>query len=102
MNSLTIRRYLPADHAAVVELHVLALQQVGAYAGRGPWDAGLDDIARVYLNNGGEFLVGEVPGRLVAMGALRRTAADKAEVKRMRVHPDSQGRARSPPPPQPV
>ncbi len=38
---LTIRRYTPADQAAVESLHVFAMQQVGAYLGRVLWD---DDI----------------------------------------------------------
>jgi GNAT superfamily N-acetyltransferase len=92
MSRLTIRRYLPSDKAAVQELHVLALERVGAHAGPGSWNDDLEDIEGVYLNSGGEFLVGEVGGRVVAMGALRRTSEARAEVKRMRVHPDLQGR----------
>jgi N-acetylglutamate synthase-like GNAT family acetyltransferase len=44
----------------------------------------------VYLKNQGEFLVGVCEGRIVAMGALRRTTNERAEIKRMRVHPDFQ------------
>ncbi len=43
-----------------------------------------------YLDNGGEFLVGTLQDRVVAMGALRRTDPDRAEIKRMRVHADFQ------------
>jgi GNAT superfamily N-acetyltransferase len=89
---LTLRRYTPTDQAAVEALHVFALQQTGAYLGRGPWDDDIYAIEDVYLNNQGEFLIGECDGRLVAMGALRRTDAERAEIKRMRVHPDYQGR----------
>ncbi len=91
MSHLTIRQYMPSDHAAVAELHVCALRQVGIHAQRGRWDADLDNIEAVYLN-AGEFLVGELDGRVVAMGALRRTSEERAEVKRMRVSPDCQGR----------
>lgn len=49
-------------------------------------------IEAAYLEDGGEFLVGTLDGRIVAMGALRKTSADRAEVKRMRVHPDFQRR----------
>ena len=89
---LTIRRYAPADRAAVEYLHVFALQQAGAYLGRGPWDDDLYAIEEVYLNDGGDFLVGEYEGVLVAMGALRRTSPTRAEIKRMRVHPAYQRR----------
>jgi GNAT superfamily N-acetyltransferase len=90
---MEIRRYQEADCDQVYALHVQALQQTGAYLGAGPWDADLADIPGVYREHGGEFLVGtEEDGRIVAMGALRRTDADCAEIKRMRVQPDRQGR----------
>jgi GNAT superfamily N-acetyltransferase len=87
---LHIRRYEPQDHDEVWDLHNLALWQVGAHAGNGPYDDDLHDIESVYLNNGGEFLVGLLDSEIVAMGAIRRITHDKAEVKRMRVHPDHQ------------
>ena len=89
--TLHIRRYESRDHDQVWELHNVALWQVGAHAGNGPWDEDLHRIEQVYLNDG-EFLVGEVDGGIVAMGALRRSGEDSAEIKRMRVHPDHQRR----------
>ena len=88
----TLRRYTPADQEAVEQLHVHAIQQVGAYLGRGPWDDDIYAIEEMYLNNQGEFLIGEWDGVFMAMGALRRTSPERAEIKRMRVHPDYQGR----------
>lgn len=88
---LTVRRYQPGDDAAVYDLHVRALQHVNANL-PGPWDADLTDIPAAYLHNGGEFLVGVADGRVVAMGAFRRTDAQRAELKRMRVDPAYQGR----------
>jgi GNAT superfamily N-acetyltransferase len=73
-------------------LHNEALNEVGAHLGSGPWDDDLDDIEGVYLESGGEFLVGELEGEVVAMGAIRRISPDAAEVKRMRVRPGLQGR----------
>jgi len=73
-------------------LHVHAIQQTGAYLGRGPWDDDVYAIEEVYLKNRGEFLIGECDGLFVAMGALKRTSPERAEIKRMRVHPDYQGR----------
>jgi GNAT superfamily N-acetyltransferase len=46
----------------------------------------------VYFQDQGEFLVGVCEGRIVAMGAFRRTTNERAEIKRMRVHADFQGR----------
>ena len=88
---LTIRRYQPSDHAAVCELHKAALVAAGAFA-PGARDDDLNQIEAVYLNSGGDFLVGTLQDCVVAMGALRRTGPDQAEIKRMRVHPDFQRR----------
>ena len=88
----TLRRYEPADREAVEHLHVYAIQQMGAYLGRGPWDDDVYAIEETYLQNQGEFLIGECDGEFVAMGAFRRTGPGRAEIKRMRVHPDYQGR----------
>jgi GNAT superfamily N-acetyltransferase len=88
---LTIRRYQPSDHAAVCELHKTALLAAGAYS-NSAGDPDLNQIEAVYLDNAGEFLVGTLQDRVVAMGALRRTSPDRAEIKRMRVHTDFQRR----------
>ena len=87
-----IRRYRPSDKRAVRRLHDDALNEVGTHLGAGPWDEDLDDIEGVYLDSGGEFLVGILEGEVVAMGAIRRVSPDAAEVKRMRVRPGLQGR----------
>jgi GNAT superfamily N-acetyltransferase len=68
------------------------MQQTGAYLGRGPWDDDVYAIEEAYLKNGGEFLIGECDGLFVAMGALKRTSPQRAEIKRMRVSPEYQGR----------
>ena len=87
-----IRRYQAGDHGAVWELHNLALGNTGALIGNGPWDDDFQHIETVYLTSGGEFLVGELDGRIVVMGALKPAGPERADVKRMRVHPDFQRR----------
>jgi ribosomal protein S18 acetylase RimI-like enzyme len=87
-----MRRYCDADHDEVWALHNIALIQVGAHPGNGSWDDDLHAIGAVYLESGGEFLVGEYDGALVAMGALLRLSPTSAEIKRMRVHPTYQRR----------
>ena len=89
---LEIRRYQPADHDEVWKLHVLGLQHVGAYLGAGPWDDDLHHIEDIYLRDRGEFLIGTIDERMMAMGAFRSRSDERAEIKRMRVHPDFQGR----------
>ena len=89
---MEIRRYQASDHDAVWDLHNVALNEVGAHAGNGPWDDDLHRIEAEYLDAGGEFYVGVLDGRIVAMGALKRLTDTKAEICRMRVHPDVQRR----------
>ena len=83
---MNIRLYRDTDYDAVWELHILALQDTGAYLGPGPWEDDLHHILEVYLDKG-VFLVGEVDGQIVAMGAFRKISDERAEIKRMRVHP---------------
>lgn len=91
--ALDIRRYRPEDADEVRSLHRRAIEEVGAYAEElsDYLDRDLDDIEGSYLENGGEFLVGKLDGKVVAMGALRRISDFEAEVKRMRVEPEFQG-----------
>jgi ribosomal protein S18 acetylase RimI-like enzyme len=87
---LNIRRYQPSDHDAVLNLHKTALLAAGAYIHNSPFDVDLGQIEAVYLNGHGEFLIGTLQDRVVAMGALRRTDPARAEIRRMRVHTDFQ------------
>ena len=89
---MEVRRYRPSDHDSVWELHNVALNEVGAHAGNGPWDDDLHRIEGEYIEAGGEFYVGSIDGGIVAMGALKRLSDDCAEICRMRVHPDFQRR----------
>lgn len=99
---LRVRRYRPEDADRVRELHEAAMREVGAYV-EGVPEADLADVEASYLDAGGEFLVGETEGRIVAMGAFRpvegyltelvRDLDDRAaEVTRMRVDPAHQRR----------
>ncbi len=89
--AIAIRRYRPGDREAVRNLHDVALNDVGAHLGTGPWDADLDAVESVYLEDGGEFLVGVLGGEVVGMGALRRDPDGRAWITRMRVSPRLQG-----------
>jgi GNAT superfamily N-acetyltransferase len=89
---LKIRRFDPSDRDEVLRLHIEGLRTTGADAGVGPWDDDLKQIDESYVLSGGDFLVGTVDGKVVAMGALRRLSQQVAEVKRMRVTADFQRR----------
>jgi GNAT superfamily N-acetyltransferase len=86
---LVLKRYEASDLQAVWALHQHASQVAGVPTPE-PYFSDLNDIAAAFLNNGGEFVVGEYDGHIVAMGGLKRTACDRAEITRMRVHPDFQ------------
>ncbi len=82
---LEVRRFQDADAAAIWELHRSARDD--GQLNNGPRDEDLRAIRAFYLDDGGEFLIGELEGRLVAMGALRHVTGSVAEVKRIGVHP---------------
>ena len=90
MKTLTIRRYEKRDLQEVKTLHRIALESTGAYLESGKWDRDLDKIEDVYINPGGEFIVGLMNGKIITMGALKKISDDTAELKRMRVHPKFQ------------
>ncbi|NDU76756.1 GNAT family N-acetyltransferase [Actinomadura sp. DSM 109109] len=70
---LLIRRYRAADHGTVLALHQQGLAQVGLRPGDGVYyDHDFFQMEAIYLRNDGEFLVGELDRRIVAMGGLRR------------------------------
>ncbi|QKY19284.1 GNAT family N-acetyltransferase [Halolamina sp. CBA1230] len=94
--SLPIRRFRPADRDAVDETIEAALRSADAYFEDVP-ELEDDDILAEYVDAGGEFLVGEREGEIVATGAFRPPkgivtefvdAEGAAELKRMHVHPD--------------
>ena len=87
---LTIRRYERRDQAAVIDLNHAALSAAGVDFDDRPRDEGVRDIESEYIHSGGEFLVGEYDGRIVAMGGIQKTDRTTAKLRRMRVHPDLQ------------
>jgi ribosomal protein S18 acetylase RimI-like enzyme len=89
---LELRGFRDADADAIRDLHDVALMAAGVHLGPGRWDDDLDAISDVYLDAGGEFIVGHLDGRLVAMGALRHVNQTAGEIKRLRVHPRFQRR----------
>jgi ribosomal protein S18 acetylase RimI-like enzyme len=90
--ALRVRRYRPEDHEIVLKLHEIGLRETGTFVEGWDLDDDLLDIEGTYLNGSGEFLVGLLDGRIVAIGALKRIAPGQAEIKRMRVDPAFQRR----------
>ncbi len=89
---MQIRQYQPADKKSVFELHVRALENEKARMYTGHWEEDFNNIEGIYLQNRGDFLVGEISGKIVAMGGLRKMTNEIVEVRRMRVDPDFQRR----------
>ncbi|WP_214325605.1 GNAT family N-acetyltransferase [Nonomuraea sediminis] len=90
---LKIRRYRWSDLDTILALHRVCLAEVGLVPGDGVYyDDDFPRIQEIYLACGGDFLVGEVDGRVVAMGGLKPIDAETAEVCRLRVHPEQQRR----------
>jgi len=54
-------------------------------------EADLIAIEQFYLCDGGEFLVGFIDERLVAMGGFKRLSDTSAELRRMRIEREIQG-----------
>ena len=90
MQNLLIRNYEINDNDNVRNLHETALRATGAFIEHGVWDDDLQNIHSVYLKTGGEFIVGTIDEKIVAMGAFKKISDEVAEIKRMRVHPDYQ------------
>ena len=90
--NVTIRGYKQTDFDEVWNLHERALKKTNAFAsGHGPWDEDLKNIPEVYDKAGGTFVIAELEGKVIGMGALKRIDAETAELKRMRVQPEYQG-----------
>lgn len=101
-SALHLRRYRPDDRQRVEEIMVEALRDADAYFAGVPDD--LEATLRdAHGQGGGEFLVGEDHGAIVATGAFRppkglvvealgSVPEGSAELKRMHVAPDYQRR----------
>src|SRR5690606_41801990 len=88
---LRIRRYRWSDLDTILTLHQICLAEVGLVPGDGVYyEDDFPRIQEIYLACGGDFLVGEAEGRVVAMGGLKPNDTARAEVCRLRVLPQYQ------------
>lgn len=84
-------RYQPEFRGPMLTLHRSAIEGFVLGMSQQEDEADLVAIEEVYLQNGGEFLLGFLGERLVAMGGFKRLTPDSAELRRMRIAPDLQG-----------
>jgi GNAT superfamily N-acetyltransferase len=90
MNNLRV--YKSTDLAQVIHLQREPLIAIQAWKGEGPWDSDLDAIDTIYDGSTGELLVYEIEGEIVAMGAYCFVEKYVAEIRRMRVSTQFQGK----------
>ena len=89
---LAIRKYRKSDFRIIMNLHKVAMQQLGVFLEGEEFNRDLEDIQQHYFRNKGTFLVGTINGIIVSMGAFRKLDKTTAEIKRMRTYPEYQGR----------
>ena len=90
--SMRLIRYRPEYREPMLALHRSAI--TGFILGMSQQDdeADLMAIEQIYLRTGGEFLIGFINEKLVAMGGFKRLPDTSAELRRMRIEREFQGR----------
>lgn len=99
-DDFTLRQYRQDDSERILRLHEEAMRGVDALAEESVFaevlpddeelDGDLQTVRETYIEPGGEFLIGELDEKTVAMGAFKPVDDSVAEIKRMRVDPDHQ------------
>lgn len=84
-------RYQPEYQEPMLALHRRALEGFTLGLSQQRDEADLRAIDEIYLRSGGEFLLGFIDERLVAMGGFQRLSESAAELRRMRIARDLQG-----------
>ncbi len=92
MEKVYLRQYEDSDQKAVWQLHVDGLKQTDSFIDDSRFDQDFKNIKKAYLNNKGEFFVASLNNEVVGMGALKKVDDKTAEIKRMRVAINHQGK----------
>ena len=85
-------RYQPEFQELVMALHRGAIEGFTLGMSQQEDEADLLAVQDVYLHSRGEFLLGFIGERFVATGGFKRLSDDLAELRRMRIARDLQGR----------
>ncbi|HXT10613.1 MAG TPA: GNAT family N-acetyltransferase [Candidatus Angelobacter sp.] len=88
---MNLIRYRLEYQEPMLALHRSAIEGFALGMTRQQDEADLMAIDDVYLRSGGEFLLGLLDERLIAMGGFKRMSEDSAELRRMRIARDLQG-----------
>ena len=92
IESMRLIRYRAEYREPMLALHRRAIQGFNLGMSQQQDEADLVAIEQVYLRDGGEFLLGFVNERLVAMGGFKRLSSTLAELRRMRIELELQGK----------
>lgn len=84
-------RYQPEYQESMLALHRSAIEGFTLGMSQQQDEADLVAVEEVYLRSHGEFLLGFIGERLVAMGGFKRLSESMAELRRMRIARDLQG-----------
>ena len=85
-------RYRPEHREPMLALHRSAVVGFTLGMSQQEDEADLMAVEQVYLRGGGEFLIGFINERVVAMGGFKRLTDTSAELRRMRIERELQGR----------
>jgi len=85
-------RYQPEYQEPMLALHRSAIEGFTLGMSQQQDEADLVAVEEIYLRSRGEFLLGFIGERLIAMGGFKRLSDDLAELRRMRISRDLQGR----------
>jgi len=93
LQAMTMRliRYQPEHKEPMLALHRSAIEGFVLGISQQQDEADLMSVEEVYLHSRGEFLLGFIGERLVAMGGFKRMSEGSAELRRMRIAGDLQG-----------
>jgi GNAT superfamily N-acetyltransferase len=85
-------RYRPEYRQPMLALHRSAIVGFTLGMSQQEDEADLMAIELVYLRDGGEFLIGYINERLAAMGGFKRLTDISADLRRMRIEHELQGK----------
>ena len=88
---MRLTRYQLEYQEPMLALHCSAIDGFVLGMSRAEDEADLLAIEQVYLRDGGEFLVGFIGERLIAMGGFKRLPDGLGELRRMQIARDLQG-----------
>lgn len=89
---MQLTRYQHEHQEQMLALHRSAIAGFALGMSQQDDETDLMAIERTYLVTGGEFLIGFLDKRLVAMGGFKRLSENSAKLRRMRIERDLQGK----------